>query len=159
MKKTTIRSLALIALTLSIFTIGVLLEPDYRFLTRKTILYFSRFKIDYYGGKEFWIFPTDVAFISTLIPIGFFLFFRKLSTVTLLQFALLHCISMMATYCFFCYLESEYIRLTVTNPMYKNGFLLYHSNAIHYNEILLLTILTSFGIDLLFKKLLQKSTP
>jgi len=157
MKKKHINFLLLILSVISFFIIGMLLEPDYRILTRKSIMYFSKFKIDYYGGKDFWIFPTDVAFILTLIPISYFLLTRKLiSLETKLKFVTLYLVSIVCFYCFYCYLESEFIRITVTNPTYIDGALMYHSRNINYNKILFTTIVSTFITGIIIIRNLTK---
>lgn len=59
------------------FIIGILYELDYRILTRRVVKLFADNKLEFYGGKDFRIFETDIAFILTLIPIGFYLTARK----------------------------------------------------------------------------------
>jgi hypothetical protein len=155
MKKKHINLLVVILSIILFFAIGVLLEPDYRILTRKSIKYLSLFKIEYYGGKEFWILPTNVALILTLIPISFFVLSRKLAK---LKLAIFYVISIVFFYCFYCYLETEFIKITVTNPTYINGALMYHSNNINYNKILIATIISTFVSGIVIGKLAKKAS-
>lgn len=159
MKKRHTNLLILILSVISVFIIGVLSESDYRILTRKSIMYFSRFKIDYYGGKDFWILPTDIAFILTLIPLSFFMLSRKLiSFETKLKLAVFYLVSLICFFCFYCYLESEFIRITVTDPTYINGALMYHSRNINYNKILFITIISVFVTGIIIRKLTKKAS-
>ncbi len=142
-----------------IFIIGFTYEQDYRILTRNSIKYFAKFKIDYYGGKGYRIFETDIAFILTLIPITFFILVRKLNSLgTKLRFAILYLISIVSFYCLYCYMESEFIAITSTLGAYRNGVFMYHSNNINYRGILLSTIISTFVIGIIAKKLIKKAS-
>lgn len=154
-KKITI--LILILSVIVIFILGVLYEIDYRILTRQSIKYFSKVKIDYYGGKDLRIFETDIAFILTLIPITFYIISRKLALLsTKIMLAFLYFIGLVGFYCFYCYLESCFIGITISNPTYIKGVLMYHHGNVDYSTILLLTIISTFIISLLTKMIIRK---
>lgn len=141
-----------------IFIIGLWLEVDYRILTKKAIKYFAHYKIDYYAAKEFRFLETGIAFILILIPISYY-FLTKNSTsyATKLKLALLYTIAILGFYCFYCFTESEFIRLTYTLPRDKNGVLLCHSNNINFRGILFMTIISTFIVGLVAKKLINNS--
>lgn len=148
----------LILSTILIFIIGVWLEIDYRILTKKSIKYFANYKIDYYGAKEFRFLGTDIAFILTLIPISYYFLNKNLTLHrTKLKLALLYIIATIGFYCFYCYTESEFIRLTYTLPIDKNGVLLYHHNNVNFRGILFMTIISTSIIGLVAKKLINYS--
>ena len=158
-KKNRIEFLILILSVILIFIIGVTYEIDYRILTRKSIKYFSETKIDYYGGKDFRIFETDIAFILTLIPISIFILTRKLALLKtrIKLFAIfLTCIT--TFYCLFCYLESCIIGITITRPNYIDGVLMYHHNNVNYCGILFLTIVSAFVVALITKNIGEKAS-
>ena len=156
MKKSQINLLVLILSVILIFIIGVIYEIDYRVLTRKSLKYFSEVKIDFYGGKDFRIFETDIAFILTLIPISFFVITKKLPLIaTKIKLATLFLISLVGFYCFYCFIESCFIGITITRPTYVDGALMYHSNNVNYRLILFLTIVSAFIVCLISRKLIK----
>ncbi|WP_291134356.1 hypothetical protein, partial [Flavobacterium sp. UBA7663] len=150
----------LLILSLSIitfFVIGFLYEIDYRILTRSSVKYFASFKIEYYGGKGFRIFETDIAFILTLIPISFFILSKNLtSLIKKLILAMIYLVGIIGFYCFYCYLESEFISITSKLGAYRNGNFMYHSNNINYRGILFSTIISTFVIGIVSKKIITK---
>ncbi|PJA05254.1 MAG: hypothetical protein COX71_07835, partial [Flavobacteriales bacterium CG_4_10_14_0_2_um_filter_35_18] len=137
------RKLILLILTVVLtFIIGVWFELDYRILTRRTLKYLADYKLEFYGGKEFRIFETDIAFILTLIPIGFYFTSRKVSSLKkIIGLNLIYLILIPIFYCLFCYLESQFIDITMTNPIMSDGILKYHQNNVNYRMILFLTII------------------
>lgn len=149
--------LILVVSVILIFIIGVRYELDYRNLTRNTVKYFANYSIEYYRGKEFRIFPIEIALNLTLIPTGYYLLTKTLNSLkTKLILALVMATSLAGFYCLFCYIESEFIRMTVTRPTYENGALLYHFNNVNYKGILFATIVSSFVVGLVAKKLIKK---
>lgn len=147
----------LILSVILIFIIGVWLEIDYRIFTKKTIKYFAHYNLDYFGAKEFRILETNIAFILTLIPISYYFLTKNLTSYpTKLKVALLYIISVIGFYCFYCYIESEFIRLTYTLPIVKNGVLLYHHNNVNFKGILFMTIISTFVIGILANKFFNK---
>lgn len=160
MKKKHFNLLFLFISILIIFIIGVVYEIDYRILTRRVIKYLSKIKIDYYGGKEFRIFETDIAFILTLIPISIFILVKKLSSVISKFFlTLLFLISCISFYFLYCYLETYLIEMTITNLYYNHGVLMIHSNNIDYRLIAFTTITSSFVIGIMVKLIIKKNYP
>lgn len=160
MKKSHINLLVLLLSVILIFIIGVLYELDYRILTRKSVKYFSNIKIDFYGSKDFRFFETDIAFILTLIPISLFLITRKLTSLsTKVKLAILFLISIVCFYCLYSYGESCIIGITIDLPTYINGTLMYNYNNVDYEGILFLTIISSFLVALLAKKIIKKNQP
>lgn len=156
MKKNRINLVFLILSIILIFIIGVLYEIDYRILTRKSVKYFSKVKIDFYGGKDFRIFETDIAYILTLIPISLFLLTRKLTLLsTKIKYTMLFIISIVSFYCLYTYGESCIIGITIDLPTYINGTLMYNYNNVDYKGILFLTIVSSFVVTILAKKLID----
>lgn len=157
MTQKNISILILILSIILIFIIGVWFEIDYRILTRKAIKYFAKYKIDYYGAKDFRFFQTDIAFILTLIPISYFFLNKNLtSNIIKLKLALLYVISIIGFYCLYCYAESEFIRITVQFPKEENGVILYHHNNLNYRGILFITIISTFSIGIITKKIIKK---
>ncbi len=149
------RKLILLILTVVLtFIIGVWFELDYRILTRRTLKYLADYKLEFYGGKEFRIFETDIAFILTLIPIGFYFTSRKVSSLKkIIGLNLIYLILIPIFYCLFCYLESQFIDITMTNPIMSDGILKYHQNNVNYRMILFLTIISTFISGIIFKKI------
>ena len=159
MKKNRIEFLILILSVIIIFIIGVTYEIDYRILTRKSIKYFSETKIDYYGGKDFRIFETNIAFILTLIPISIFILTRKLALLkTRIKLFTIFLTCIATFYCLFCYLESCIIGITIARPNYIDGVLMYHRNNVNYCGILFLTIVSAFVVALITKKIGKKAS-
>jgi len=150
--------LFLILSVILIFIIGVMYEADYRTLTRNSIKYFADYKLSFYGAKEFRIFETDIAFILTLIPISFFVLTKNLASFVLkVRFAIFYGICIPAFYCLYCFLESEFIKITITLPDYVNGALMYHSNNINYRLILFATIISTYIVGIISKKIIIKA--
>jgi len=134
------------------FVVGVWFELDYRILTRKTIIFFANYKLGFYGGKDFRIFETDIAFILTLVPIGFYLTSRNIYVIKRkILLYLVYGTSIPMFYCLYCFLESQFINLTVTQPIFNNEVLKYHQNNVNYRMILFLTILSTFAIAALVR--------
>ena len=139
--------------------IGVWLELDYRILTRRTVKYFADYKLGFYGGKDFRIFETDIAIILILIPIGFYFTTRKVISIKqkfLLYLSYL--ILIPAFYCLYCFLESQYIKMTITLPIMDNGILKYHQNNVNYRVILFLTILSTFVGGIITKRIINRKS-
>ncbi len=155
------RKLILLILTIVLtFIIGVWFELDYRILTRSTVKYLADYKLEFYGGKEFRIFETDIAFILTLIPIGFYFTSRKVSSLKkIIGLNLIYLILIPIFYCLFCYLESQFIDITMTNPIMSDGILKYHQNNVNYRMILFLTIISTFISGIIFKKITNEKKP
>lgn len=157
MPKKTSSLIILIFVVLATFTLGVVYEIDYRILTRKTVVHFANYKLGFYGGKDFRIFETDIAFILTLIPIGFYFLIRQLNSVKKIIFLFfIYLILISVFYCFYCYLESIFIEITITNPITDDEILKYHENNLNYRMILLLSIISTFTISYLFKLTINK---
>ena len=155
------RKLILLILTVVLtFNIGVWFELDYRILTRRTVKYFANYELGFYGGKDFRIFEPDIAFILTLIPIGFYFTFRKISSLNnKLWLNLVYLILVPLFYCLYCFLESQYIKMTITLPTTENGILKYHQNNVNYKMILFLTIISTFISGIIIKKILSRKKP
>lgn len=159
MQKRKRKLITLIILVILTFILGFWLEIDYRILTRRTVKYFANYQLGFYG-KEFRIFETDVALILTLIPIGFFFTTRKTETVKkIIGMNLVFLLSIITFYCFYCYLESHFIKLTVTNPIMNDGILEYHLNNLNYRTILILTIISTFISGMIIKKIINGKKP
>lgn len=142
------------------FFIGIDYEIDYRILTRSTIKYLANYELGFYGGKDFRFFQTDIAFILTLIPIGFYFTSRKISSLKkILWLNLVYLILITLFYCLFCYLESQFINITVTNPIMNDGILKYHQNNVNYRMILFLTIISTFISGIIIKKITNGKKP
>jgi len=150
----------LFLLVILIFYSGMRYELDYRILTRKTIKYFANYKLGFYGGKDFRFFETDIAFILTLIPIGFYFTTRKVNSINkILRMNLIYLILIPLFYSFYCYLESLFINITITNPIINGGVLKYHQNNVNYRMILFLTIISTFISGIIIKKITDKKKP
>lgn len=149
--------ISLIIIVILTFIIGMRYELDYRILTRRAVKYFADYEFGFYGGKDFRIFETDIAFILTLIPIGFYFTFRKISSVKkILWLNLVYLILIPIFYCLFCYLESQFINITVTEPIMNDGIIKYHQNNVNYRMILFFTIISTFISGIIIKKLTNK---
>ena len=97
------RFLVLVATIILTFILGVWLELDYRILTRRTVIFFADYELGFYGGKDFRILETDIAFVLTLLPIGLFFIVRKLdSTVNTNVFIGAYIFFISVFYCVFC---------------------------------------------------------
>ena len=150
----------LIPIVILTFFVGMRYELDYRILTRKTVKYLADYKLGFYGGKDFRLFQTDIAFILTLIPIGFYLTSRKISSLKkIIGLNLVYLILIPTFYCLFCFLESQFIEITITNPIMNDGILKYHQNNVNYKMILFLTIISTFIIGIIFKKITTEKKP
>ena len=160
MLKGKLKLILLILIVILTFIIGMLYELDYRILTRETVKYLANFKLEFYGGKDFRFFETDIAFILTLIPIGFYFTSRKVSSLKkIIGLNLIYLILIPAFYCLFCFLESQFIKITITNPIIDDGILKYHLNNVNYKMILFLTIISTFISGIIFKKIATEKKP
>ena len=81
MRTKKLKLISLVIIVILTFIIGARYELDYRILTRRTVKYFANYQLGFYGGKYFRIFETGIAFILTLIPIGFYFISRKVSSL------------------------------------------------------------------------------
>ena len=160
MQKKNRKLILLIILIILTFIFGMRYELDYRILTRRTIKYFAEYELGFYGGKGFRIFETDIAFILTLIPIGFYFISQKVSSLKkVIGLNLVYLTLLLAFYCVYCYLESQFIKITITNPIINDGVLKYHQNNVNYRMILFLTILSTFICGLIIKKIIKGKKP
>lgn len=151
------KGIFLILSIILIFVIGVWLELDYRILTRRTVKHFANYKLGFYGGKDFRIFETDIAFILTLIPISFYVITLKKTSIKMrLKLNIFYLIFISVFYCFYCFLESHFIKITITTPIMNEGFFKYHQSNVNYRLILFLTIISTFIFGLVFKRILEK---
>jgi hypothetical protein len=150
----------LIIIVILTFIFGMRYELDYRILTRRTIKYFAVYELGFYGGKDFRIFETDIAFILTLIPIGFYFTSRKVSSLKkIIGLNLIYLILIPIFYCLYCFLESQFIKITITNPIINDGVLKYHQNNVNYRMILFLTIISTFISGIIIKKITNGKKP
>ena len=137
-----------------IFIIGMKYEMDYRILTRNLVKYFANYKLEFYGGKEFRLFESDIAFILTLIPIGFYFISRKVSSIMkMLSLNLLYLILVPLFFCFYCFIESIYLNIIITQPRIKGKIIHFHFNNVNYRLILFLTIISTFVIGIIIHKI------
>ena len=135
-------------------------ELDYRILTRRIVKYFADYELGFYGGKDFRLFETDIAFILTLIPIGFYLTSRKVSSLKkIIGLNLVYLILIPLFYCLYCFLESQFIKITITNPIMNDGVFKYHQNNVNYRMILFLTILSTLINGIIIKKITNGKKP
>lgn len=147
----------LIFMIILTFIIGVWLELDYRILTRRAVKYFADYELGFYGGKDFRIFETDIAFILTLIPIGFYFTKRKITSIkNKVVLNVIYLILILAFYCLYCFIESQFIKMTVTQPIIDNGILKYHQNNVNYRMILFLTVLSTFVGGIIAKRVINR---
>ncbi len=147
----------LIVIVILTFIVGVWLELDYRILTRNTIRFFANYELEFYGGKDFRLFETDIAFILTLIPIGFYLLSRKVGSLKKkLLLNLVYLILIGIFFCLYCFLESQFISITVTAPIMNDGILKYHQNNLNYRMILFLTIISTFISGIIIKRIIKE---
>jgi dolichyl-phosphate-mannose--protein O-mannosyl transferase len=152
--------ISLIIIVILTFIIGMRYEIDYRILTRRTVKYLANYELGYYGGKGFRIFETDIAFILTLIPIGFYFTSRKIRSIKkVLWLNFVYLILVPIFYCLFCFLESQFINITVTNPIMNDGILKYHQNNLNYRMILFFTIISTFISGIIIKKITKEKKP
>ena len=150
----------LVFIVILTFIFGMQYELDYRILTRRTVKYFANYELGFYGGKDFRLFETDIAFILTLIPIGFYFTSRKVSSFTkIIGLNLVYLILIPAFYCLFCYLESQFIKITITNPIMNDEVLKYHQNNVNYRMIIFLTIISTFISGIIIKKITNEKKP
>ena len=139
------------------FAIGMLMDLDYRILTRKLIKFFADDKIAFIGGKEFRLFETDIAVILPFIPIVFYITTRRFKTIkNKILLSLTYVISLPIFYCFFCFLESVYFYAIITQSRDVDAVLKFHRENVHYQLILSLTIFLTFITGLFAKTLLNK---
>jgi hypothetical protein len=158
MKKETKKLITLGLVVALTFVVGVWFELDYRILTRRTVIFLANYRLGFYGGKDFRILETDIAFILTLIPITFYLTSRNVHFIKRkMQLYLVYGISIPMFYCTYCFLESQFINLTVTQPIIDDGVLKYHHNNVNYRMILLLTILSTFAMGTLIRYISGKA--
>ena len=147
----------LIFIVLLTFIIGFWFELDYRILTRRSVKFFANYELGFYGGKDYRIFETDVAFILTLIPIGFYFTARNIISLKgRILLNLIYMISILIFYCLYCFLESQFIKITITAPIMDNGILKYHQNNVNYRIILILTILSTFIGGIIIKRIINR---
>jgi hypothetical protein len=152
--------ISLIIIVILTFIIGMRYEIDYRVLTRKTVKYLANYELGFYGGKGLRIFETEIAFILTLIPIGFYFTSRNVNSLTkIIGQILIYLILIPAFYFLICYLESRFIKITITNPIMDDGVLKYHQNNVNYRMILFLTIISTFISGIIIKKITNKKKP
>jgi hypothetical protein len=150
----------LILIVILTFIVGMRYELDYRILTRRTVKYLADYKLGFYGGKDFRFFETDIAFILTLIPIGFYFTSRKvISLKKIIGLNLVYLILIPIFYCLYCFLESQFIKTTITNPIMNDGILKYHQNNVNYRIILFLTIISTFISGIIIKKITNEKKP
>jgi hypothetical protein len=149
----------LIIIVILTFVFGVRYELDYRILTRQTIHYLADYKLGFYGGKDFRIFETDIAFILTILPIGFYLTARKINSVKrIIVLNVAYLLLIPLYYGLFCYLESQFIKITVTDPLLQDGVLKYHQNNVNYRLILFFTILSTYISGIIVNKITATSS-
>lgn len=150
----------LIILVVLTFILGMRYELDYRILTRSTVKYLADYELGFVGGKDFRFFETDIAFILTLIPLGFYSTTRKISSLKgIIGLNLAYFTLIPIFYCVYCYLESQFIKITITNPVIHEGILKYHQNNVNYRMILFLTIISTFISGLIIKTITTGKKP
>ena len=133
------------------------LEMDYRILTRKLIKNLANYELEFYGGKEFRLFATHIAFILTLIPIGFYWTARKLNSLKDFLFLLLiYLILTPLFYLFYCFLESIYLNIIITQPKMDGEIIKFHYDNVNYKMILGLTIFSTFFGGIILNKFIDK---
>ncbi len=160
MRTKKLKLISLIIIVILTFIIGMRYELDYRILTRRTVKYFTNYQLSFYGGKDFRIFETDIAFIMTLIPIGFYFTSLKINSLKkIIGLNLVYLILIPLFYCLYCFLESQFIKTTITNPIINDGVLKYHQNNVNYKMILFLTILSTFISGIIIKKITARKKP
>tara|TARA_R110001606_G_scaffold398817_1_gene579076 strand:+ start:1375 stop:1878 length:504 start_codon:yes stop_codon:yes gene_type:complete len=160
MRTKKLKLISLIIIVILTFIIGMRYELDYRILTRRTVKYFANYQLGFYGGKDFRIFETDIAFILTLIPIGFYFTSRKVSSLKkIIGLNLVYLILIPLFYCLYCFLESQFIKITITNPIMNDGVLKYHQNNVNYRMILFFTIISTFISGIIIKKITKEKKP
>ncbi len=150
----------LILIVILTFIFGMRYELDYRILTRRTVKYLADYKLGFYGGKDFRLFETDIAFILTLIPIGFYFTSRKIRSLKkIIRLNLVYLILISTFYCLYCFLENQFIKITITNPIMNDGILKYHQNNVNYRMILFLTTISTFISGIIIKKIANGKKP
>ena len=160
MQKRNLKRIFLILTVILTFILGMRYELDYRILTRKTVKYLADYELEFYGGKGFRIFETDIAFILTLLPIGFHFISREVkSRKKAIVLNLIYLILIPIFYCLYCFLESQFIEITITNPIMDDGVLKYHQNNLNYRMILFLTIVSAFISLIIAKKVTNGKKP
>jgi hypothetical protein len=152
--------ISLIVIAIMAFIIGMKYEMDYRILTRNLVKYFANYKLDFYGGKEFRLFETDIAFILTLIPIGFYFTLQKISSIKkTLLLILIYLILIPLFFCLYCFVESIYLNIIITQAKIEEGIINFHFNNVNYRMILFLTIISTFISGIIFKKITKSKKP
>ena len=149
--------LLVILIILLVFIVGVSYETDYRLLTRKTVAYFADYNLKFYGGKDFRLLNTEIAFILTLIPIGFYFTTLKLNSKKARMMLLVYLILIPLYFCVSCFLESQYIKLNSTVHSFNMEVLMYHQNNLNYKTIALLTIILTFTSGLIYNRLMKST--
>jgi hypothetical protein len=133
------------------------MEMDYRILTRKLIKYFADYELEFYGGKEFRLFATHIAFILTLIPIGFYWTARKLNSLKeFIILVLIYLILSLLFYLLYCFLESIYLNVIITQPKMNGEVINFHYDNVNYKMILALTISSTFIGGIIAKRIINK---
>ncbi|MGB3606950.1 hypothetical protein [Psychroserpens sp.] len=152
--------ISLIIIVILTFIIGMKYEMDYRNLTRNLVKYFANYKLDFYGGKEFRLFETDIAFILTLIPFGFYFTYLKINSLKkILSLILFYLILVPLFFCFYCFIESIYLNIIITQPRIEGEIINFHFNNVNYRMILFLTIISTFISGIIFKKITKWKKP
>ena len=106
------------------------------------------------------IFNFNIAFILTLIPIGFYFTSQKISSLKkIIGLNIFYLIVIPTFYCLYYFLESQFIKITITNPIMNDGVLKYHQNNVNYRMILFLTIISTFISGIIIKKLTNEKKP
>jgi hypothetical protein len=160
MRTKKLKLISLIIIIIPIFIFGMRYELDYRILTRKTITYFANYELEFYGGKDFRLFGTDFAYILTLLPIGFYFISRKVSSLNkIIGLNLVYMILIPIFYCLYCFLESQFIKMSITNPIMKDGIFQYDLNNVNYRMIIFSTIITTFISGIIIRKITNKKKP
>jgi hypothetical protein len=152
MKKTEI--LILIIFSIIVFLLGFWLELDYRILTRQTIQKFIN--IDFYPNKDWRFMEIDIACVLLLIPISLFIITKSINDQkTILKFALFYACLVFGFYHFYCFAESKYILNTIEQANIQNGIIKYHKDNVNYKMILIMTIVSTFIIEMIIKRILK----
>lgn len=149
--------ISLIIIVILTFIIGMRYEIDYRVLTRKTVKYLANYELGFYGGKGLRIFETEIAFILTLIPIGFYWTARKLNSLKDFLFLLLiYLILTPLFYLLYCFIESIYLNIIITQPKMDGEIIKFHYDNVNYKMILGLTIFSTFFGGIILNKYKDK---
>lgn len=155
--KRDLKLILLILVTILAFILGVLFELDYRILTRRIVKYSAGYELEFYGGKDFSFFETQMALILTLIPVGFYFTTRKISSLKeIIKLKLLYLILIPIFYYVYCYLESQFIETLKTKFIFDESVLKYPQNCVNYEMILFLTIISTLISGLMMRILTKK---